>query len=75
MRDALPEGFPCACCGRFIPTALPGLYRAPRRGSPQRFCSRGCRQAAYRRRRAGVSEHAPLLHRGGGGRRLAPPAR
>jgi hypothetical protein len=75
MRDASPEGFHCACCRRFIPTALPGLSRAPRTGSPQRFCSPGCRQAAYRRRRAGVPEDVPLAHRGGGRRRLAPPAR
>jgi hypothetical protein len=75
MRDASPEGFVCACCARFVPTALPGLYRARRTGSPQRFCSPSCRQAAYRRRRAGVAEDVALQHRGGGARRLSPPAR
>jgi len=75
MGDALPEGFVCACCARFVPTALPGLLRLARRGSPPRFCSPGCRQAAYRRRRAGVGEDTPLQHRGGGARRLRPPAR
>jgi len=74
MRDALPEGYTCACCSRFIPTAIPGLFRRIQRGSPPRFCSPGCRQAAYRRRQAGISEATPLEHRGGGARRLRPPA-
>ncbi|MGH3010174.1 MAG: hypothetical protein ACRDLM_12320, partial [Gaiellaceae bacterium] len=56
MRDALPEpertGFVCATCGRFIITAVEGLFRSARAGSPQRFCDHACRQAAYRRRRA-----------------------
>lgn len=74
MRDASasprPEGFWCASCGRFKVTAVEGLFRNPPVGSPSRFCSPGCRQAAYRRRRAGVAEDAPRQHSGGRGRRL-----
>jgi hypothetical protein len=53
-------------------TAVRGLFAARRSGSPQRFCSPACRQAAYRRLRASVAED-PLQRRGGGARRLAPP--
>jgi hypothetical protein len=64
------EGFLCGPCGRFIVTAIAGLYRTGRRGSARRYCSAACRQAAYRRRRAGVPEDTPLQHRGGRGRGL-----
>ncbi len=74
MRDALPEpgreGFVCGPCGRFIVTAICGLYRARARGSARRYCSASCRQAAYRRRRAGLPENLLRQHRGGRGRRL-----
>jgi len=79
MRDASDEperrGFKCAPCGRFITTAIEGLLNNPAVGSTQRFCSPGCRQAAYRRRRAGTAEHTPPQHRGGRGRGLTPGAR
>lgn len=74
MRDAFPEpareGFVCRPCGRFIVTAMDGRALARRRGSARRYCSAGCRQAAYRRRRAGAPEDLPLQHAGGRGRRL-----
>ncbi len=74
MRDAceppVREGFSCASCGRFNVTAVAGLFRQPRAGSPQRFCDPSCRQAAYRRRRAGVSEDAPRQLSGGRRRKL-----
>jgi hypothetical protein len=76
MRDASETpartGFWCATCGRFNVTAVEGLFRRRGAGSPQRFCDPACRQAAYRRRRAGVREDAPLQPRGGRGRRLNP---
>ena len=76
MRDALPEpertGFICAACGRFIITAIAGLFSSARVGSPQRFCGHACRQAAYRRRRAKVAEETPLQQQGGRNRRLVP---
>ena len=79
MRDASDEperrGFACQACGRFITTAIEGLFNNPAVGSTQRFCSPGCRQAAYRRRRAGAEETAPLQHHGGRGRGLTPSAR
>ncbi len=47
LRDALPEpgreGFVCGPCGRFIVTAICGLYRARARGSARRYCSASCR--------------------------------
>ncbi len=74
MRDASErharEGFSCESCGRFIVTAVEGLFRNPRVGSRTRFCSPSCRQAAYRRRRAGVAENAPCQRKGGRGRYL-----
>lgn len=74
LRDASPvaarEGFHCPSCDRDIVTAVEGLFRQPKSGSPQRFCSQSCRQAAYRRRRAGVAESTPAQRRGGRGRRL-----
>ena len=65
-------GFVCAPCGRFIPTEVDGFVLRARTGSAQRFCSPGCRQAAYRRRRAGVGEDTPLQFAGGRGRSLNP---
>jgi hypothetical protein len=62
--------FVCACCGRTVVTAIEGLFYNPPVGSKQRFCGSACRQAALRRRRAGVSENAPLQRQGGRSRRL-----
>ncbi|HYU84295.1 MAG TPA: hypothetical protein VEK80_05780, partial [Kribbellaceae bacterium] len=60
LRDAsepaVREGFRCDSCGRFNVTAVVGLFARRRAGSAQRFCDPACRQAAYRRRRAGVQE-------------------
>jgi len=74
MRDASEEpsraGFTCPVCGRFITTALEGLWANPNVGSPRRFCDPACRQAAYRRRRAGVAEETPRQTIGGRDRRL-----
>lgn len=70
----------CECCGRDTVTAVEGLFRVPQTGSPRRFCSPACRQAAYRRRRAGVTELTPAQRQGGRNRNLqatnheAPPA-
>jgi hypothetical protein len=74
---ARPEGEPqranfvCACCGRTVVTAVEGLYYNPAVGSKQRFCDAACRQAAWRRRKAGISEAAALQRTGGRSRRLA----
>ena len=78
MRDALPpspeglarHGFTCQCCGRTVVTAVEGLFTNPARGTTQRFCSPACRQAAYRRRRANVTENSARQHAGGRTRRL-----
>ncbi|MDA8301192.1 MAG: hypothetical protein M0005_06525 [Actinomycetota bacterium] len=74
MRDASGEPrrteFVCACCQRTITTAIEGLFYNPPVGSPQRFCSPSCRQAGWRRRRAGAPEATPLQWRGGRSRRL-----
>ena len=74
MRDASGqpgrEGFECPVCGRFITTAIEGFWRNPKPGSPQRFCDPACRQAAYRRRRAGVAEGTPRQISGGRDRTL-----
>ena len=67
MRNALPatpdglarSGVTCQACGHVVVTSIQGLYDNPAVGSPQRFCSPACRQAAWRRRRAGVAEDAP----------------
>jgi hypothetical protein len=75
MRDTSRSqryGFVCAACGRFIVTAVQGLFTRTRAGSPQRFCDHACRQAAYRRRRAGVNEDTPPQRKGGRSRRLKP---
>jgi hypothetical protein len=67
------DGFTCPVCGRFIVTAVVGLYRDISVGSPRRFCDAACRQAAYRRRRAGVAEDTPRQTRGGRDRALTGP--
>jgi hypothetical protein len=64
------EGFHCPSCDRDIVTAVEGLFRGRKSGSPQRFCSQSCRQAAYRRRKAGVAETTPGQFDGGRNRRL-----
>lgn len=75
LRNAssLPDrqSFTCACCGRLVVTGVDGLFTNPPAGSPRRFCSPACRQAAWRRRRAQVSETTPAQHHGGRARRLA----
>lgn len=68
------EGFTCDACGRFVATAVEGLFSTPRAGSPRRFCDSACRVAAWRRRKAGVSEDTPLQRRGGRSRRLREPS-
>ena len=72
MRDASDdparETLLCQCCGRSVTIAIEGLFRNPQPGSARRFCDPACRQAAYRRRRAGVDE-AVTLQRSGGRRR------
>jgi len=60
----------CECCGHSTVTAVEGLFVNPKPGSPRRFCSPACRQAAYRRRRAGVNESTPAQRQGGRNRRL-----
>jgi hypothetical protein len=76
MRDTSPTperaGFWCASCGREVVTAIEGLFYNPPVGSERRFCDHACRQAAYRRRRAGVEEGTPLQRKGGRRRRLNP---
>ena len=77
LRDASDpgrHGYHCAACGRFVVTAVNGLFRNPAVGSPARFCGPACRQAAYRRRRAGATERTPRQLTGGRTRRLAPPS-
>ena len=71
--DPERHGYHCQACGRFVVTAIDGLFCNPATGSPARFCDRACRQAAYRRRRVGVSEDTPIQRSGGRSRRLAPP--
>jgi hypothetical protein len=75
MRNAFPperHSFVCQCCGRTIVTAIDGLFANPAVGSPRRFCSPACRQAAWRRRRQGVEENTPPQRQGGRARRLRP---
>jgi hypothetical protein len=67
-----PVGFVCPPCGRWIATGLDGLVLWAGTGSARRFCSPSCRQAAYRRRRAGVAEDLPLQLAGGRDRSLQP---
>jgi len=68
--EVAPAGFTCPPCGRFVRTDLDGVLWRARSGSPARFCSPGCRQAAYRRRRAGAGEGVPLQRDGGRNRSL-----
>jgi hypothetical protein len=74
MRDASESrqrfGFTCQSCRRFIVTGVEGLFSNPSVGSSQRFCSPACRQAAFRRRQAGVAEDLPAQRLGGRGRSL-----
>jgi hypothetical protein len=74
LRDASEEParqwFHCPSCNRDIVTAIKGVFKSHKSGSPQRFCSQSCRQAAYRRRRAGVAESMPGQFKGGRNRRL-----
>jgi len=74
MRDAsgrpAREVLRCECCWRDIVVAVEGLLRSPRVGSPRRFCDPACRQAAYRRRRAGVPESTRSQRSGGRDRSL-----
>lgn len=78
MRDALPpspDGYPrrgliCQACGRTVVITVEGLFDNPTRGSHQRFCSPSCRQAAFRRRRAGAAEDEPRQLTGGRDRHL-----
>ena len=60
----------CACCRRTTVISIKGLFHNPASGSPRRFCSPACRQAAYRRRQAGAPEQTPLQHHGGRTRNL-----
>ncbi len=74
MRDASDEPTRelsrCQCCGTQTVIAVEGVFRNPKPGSPRRFCSPACRQAAYRRRQAGAPETAPAQLSGGRSRRL-----
>ncbi len=77
MRDASTRparhGFTCPVCGRFIVTGVEGIWTTPTVGSPRRFCTPACRQAAYRRRRASAPEDTPRQPTGGRDRHLTPP--
>lgn len=55
----------CECCGTDTVITVEGLFSNPQPGSPRRFCSPACRQAAYRRRRAGVNETVKAQRKGG----------
>jgi hypothetical protein len=74
MRDASDrpprEVSRCECCGAHTVIAVEGVFRNPEPGSTRRFCSPACRQAAYRRRQAGVAESVPVQRRGGRDRGL-----
>jgi len=76
MRDASDrsarEACRCQCCGRDIVTSVEGLFSNPQPGSARRFCDPACRQAAYRRRRAGVAETTAAQRKGGRNRTLRP---
>ena len=67
---AQPAGFICPPCGRFVATDLDGVLWRARTGSLPRFCSPACRQAGFRRRRAGVDEGLRLQREGGRNRSL-----
>lgn len=68
--EGQPAGFICPPCGRFVATDLDGVAWRARTGSLPRFCSPACRQAAFRRRRAGVDEGLRLQREGGRNRSL-----
>jgi len=74
MRDASDpphrDGFTCPVCQRFITTDIESVYNTAKVGSPRRFCDPACRQAAYRRRRAGAPENTPRQTTGGRNRDL-----
>jgi len=75
MRNAFQpdrHSFVCQCCGRTIVTAIDGLFANPAVGTPRRFCSPACRQAAWRRRHQDVDENTPPQRQGGRSRRLRP---
>lgn len=72
VKKARRVGYICPPCGRFVATEVDGWVFRVTRGSPPRFCSPSCRQAAYRRRQAGVAEDVPLQLSGGRGRSLGP---
>jgi hypothetical protein len=63
--------FVCACCGRKVLTAVEGSFYNPPVGSRRRFCDPACRQAAWRRRKAGVPEATAPQRTGGRARGLA----
>ena len=63
--------FVCACCGRTVVTVVEGSFYNPPVGSKRRFCDPACRQAAWRRRKAGVAEATAPQRTGGRARRLA----
>jgi hypothetical protein len=77
MRDASDrparEVSRCQCCGADTVITVEGLFSNPKTGSPRRFCSPACRQAAYRRRRAGVAEDTRPQRSGGRDRSLTTP--
>jgi hypothetical protein len=60
----------CECCGTDTVIAVEGIFRYPEPGSPRRFCSPACRQAAYRRRQAGIPESTKPQRAGGRNRSL-----
>jgi hypothetical protein len=61
----------CECCGADTVIAVENIFRNLQPGSPRRFCSPACRQAAYRRRRAGITETTPPQRDGGPNRSLS----
>lgn len=50
-----------------------GIWSTPTLGSPRRFCTPACRQAAHRRRRLGAPEDTPRQPTGGRSRHLTQP--
>ena len=67
MRYASGAGrhsYHCSACGRIVVTAIDGLFHNPVVGSPARICGPACRQAAYRRRKAGAAEDTPRQPKG-----------
>ena len=68
--DDAPQGIVCDSCGQFSVHTVPGLFHNPQVGSPRRYCSPACRQAAHRRRHADVPKDTARQHHGGRRRRL-----